>query len=169
MRDDDASSCRGRIDPAQAVEDELAREAVKAVATHARIPVARRQGVHLRDAWQGAMKCRVETGDLRNVGMTLGDAIDQREGLRQMVRIDRDEPAELVQQRAIDQLRGAEPRAAVDDTMRHGFEGRVVRGQRRQHTIQRGRVVRHVARADALDVGGREQRVAVEQAGLQAG
>jgi hypothetical protein len=123
VRDDDASGRGGRIDRAQAVEDELAREPVKAVTPDAGLPEARRQGVHLSDARQGAMEGGVEAGDLRQVGIALAEAIDQRERLRQMVRIDRDEPAQLVQQRAIDQLWGAEPCAAMDDAMRDGVEG----------------------------------------------
>ena len=48
--------------------------------------VTTRNGKQLRHARQGAVKRRVETGDLRHLGKARGKGFHQRDGGREMVR-----------------------------------------------------------------------------------
>ena len=90
---------------------------MKAIALHtgaANVPGERNQ---FRDRRLTAMEARVEAGDLRHAGKSLGHRVYRRQVVRLMERGKRDQLPQVLQNRRRDNGRTGEPWAAMHDAV----------------------------------------------------
>ena len=95
------------------------RQSVKPVPPHSLRFVAARDRQQLGHARQVMVKSRVETGHLGQVGKAAMKRLGQQDLLRQMLGIERTEPAQLLNHFRGDPLRLAEFRPAMHHAMPH--------------------------------------------------
>ena len=124
MSEDDASARRFRAgDRFKFLHQKRIRQPVKAVSLNALGLVAARNRKQLRHARQGAVKRRVETGDLRHLGKLRSADLHQLDAGREMVRGKRTDAPQFLKHRLIHAERIAITRAAMHNAMADGADG----------------------------------------------
>ncbi len=117
MGDDHAALGFGTEIIRQHAGDILIGETVEAVAQHAGIGQRARQREDFGEARLGAMKGRIETGDLRQIRPLRRDRIDHAEIMRLMIGRKRNEAAQLGQHLRIDPYGAMKSLPAMHDPM----------------------------------------------------
>ena len=102
--------------------DEFIRETVKAVTPHTVFKIAARKRKDIVHKGMLAVKGRVEAGNLRGSREGCAGTLNTREVMRLMERRQRFERFQLFKDDVIDQNRGGEIDAAMDDAVTHGFD-----------------------------------------------
>jgi hypothetical protein len=140
---------RGAVESGQLLQDELVRQAVKAVAVDSLLGQAARQGEDAGHVGQGVVEGGVEAGHLRQVGEAARDRLNCLDLRRQVHRVERGQAAQLGEHLGRDALGGAVARPAVDDPVPDGVELARVgpAAQPGEQRLQRRAVVRQVALA----------------------
>ena len=117
MGDDQARPGKFRRRLAEARHDEVVRQAVKAIAAHARRRDLARQGKLLRESGLGAVEGGIEASNLRQVRRRSGDILDRREIVRLVEWRERHQRGQRGHDIGIDPDRCGEGRAAMHHAM----------------------------------------------------
>jgi len=120
---------------------------MKAIAQQPRPLVLAREGVASGDGRHPTVERGIEAGDLRHVWIVAPDRLDRRERLRQMIGVDRDQRAQVVEQRGGEPFRLAMALPAVDDPVpdRRHIQRRALLAQPIGERGERGGVIGQIA------------------------
>src|SRR5215208_5250629 len=117
MSNHDPSRSKARVIARENGRDVGVREAMKAVAPHARFGHRARKREQLRESWLVAVKRGVEARDLRQVWKPLSEDSDRRQVVGLMKGRQRHELLEFSQHSLVDQHGRRERNTAVDDSV----------------------------------------------------
>ena len=120
VRDHGAPCGRAAVERRQHRGDVFVGQAVKAVAAHAFLGEAARQGEGLRHLWLRPVKRGVEAGDLRHTGAILRHRLDGGHVVRLVQRRQRDQRFQLRQRSPRRRARARRTHAAMHDAMPDG-------------------------------------------------